>query len=350
MDRYIGIDAHSESCTVVVMSSAGKHIRQQLLDSEARVLIDFLKGVAGNLHVCIEEGQLAEWLVEALSPHVKELRVVQPKEHQGRKSDADDAWGLAEMIRVGSAGTYVFKPTTQYRPLREAVRTYGIAVKELTRAKNRFRSLLRARGVPGVDVTIYDPNERQQWLRKLPPAYRARAEWLAERVEAATSAHDEVEEWLKLEAAKCPEVERLKTVPGLGVVRAAQIVAIVVTPHRFRKTRQFWSYAGLGIVTRASSEWKRSKGQWERDHGVVQTRGLNRNRNALLKEVFKGAAATVLMRPNPLREHFDRLVAAGTAPNLARLTIARRIAAATLAIWKKKEDYDPSKHRSQEAA
>jgi hypothetical protein len=46
--------------------------------------------------------------------------------------------------------------------------------------------------------------------------------------------------------------------------------------------------------------------------------------------VFKGAATTVIAKPNPLREHFEQLVANGTKAHLARLTIARRIAAATL--------------------
>ena len=64
MDRYIGIDAHSQSCTVAVMGPSGKRIRQQVLDTQAKVLIDLLKGIAGDKYVCIEEGQLAEWLVE----------------------------------------------------------------------------------------------------------------------------------------------------------------------------------------------------------------------------------------------------------------------------------------------
>jgi transposase len=353
MDRYIGIDAHSESCTVAVMGPSGKRIRQQVVDTQAKVLIDLLKGVAGDKYVCIEEGQLAEWLVEALGPHVKEIIVMQPKEHHGRKSDADDAWALAEQIRVRAQGTYVFKPTTQYRTLREAVRSYGVAVKEQTRAKNRFRSLLRSRGLSQLDDTIYDPTIRSEWIRKLPTTYRRRAEWLGQQVDTTTEAYELAESWLKEEAKKCTEVQRLKTVPGLGDVRAAQVVALVVTPHRFRKTRQFWSYCGLGIVTRASSEWKRncSDGRWQHVQGNVQTRGLNLNRQPMLKAVFKGAATIVLARPNPLREHFDRLLANGTSAHLARLTIARRIAAATLAIWKKKEDYEPTKHCSpQEAA
>jgi hypothetical protein len=35
----------------------------------------------------------------------------------------------------------------------------------------------------------------------------------------------------------------------------------------------------------------------------------------------------------------------GTKPNLAKLTIARRIAAILLAVWKTGEEYDPKKHR-----
>jgi hypothetical protein len=44
---------------------------------------------------------------------------------------------------------------------------------------------------------------------------------------------------------------------------------------------------------------------------------------------------------------FHRDGVAGTKPNLARLTIARRIAALVLAMWKHEEVYDAAKHRSQ---
>lgn len=352
MEKYIGIDIHSESCTIAVMNSAGRQLRQQVVDTQAKVLIEFLKGLAGNRYVCIEEGQLAEWLVETLEPYAKEIAVVQPKAHQGHKSDAADAWALAEQLRVRAKGVYVFKPTRQYRSLREAVRTYGIAVKDMTRAKNRFRSLLRARGVANFDSSIYEPEQRSAWIRKLPAAYRRRAEWLGQQVDSMCEAHETAQGWLKEEAEKCAEVERLLTLPGFGPIRAAQVVALVVTPHRFRTTRQFWNYCGLAIVTRASSEWKRdsSRDGWQHVRGSVQTRGLNRNCCSQLKAVFKGAAITVIAKPNPLRQHFDQLLANGTKVHLARLTIARRIAAATLAIWKKKEDYDPTKHQSLKPA
>ena len=49
-----------------------------------------------------------------------------------------------------------------------------------------------------------------------------------------------------------------------------------------------------------------------------------------------------------LHHDYKRLLAAGTKPNLAKLTIARKLAAIALSMWKSKEKYDPTKHRKQE--
>jgi hypothetical protein len=74
---------------------------------------------------------------------------------------------------------------------------------------------------------------------------------------------------------------------------------------------------------------------------------LNRNRNPILKRVFTGAAESVIRRGlrQPLRASYRRQLEAGTKPNLARLTLARRIAGAVLAMWKKQEAYDPTQQQ-----
>jgi hypothetical protein len=98
----------------------------------------------------------------------------------------------------------------------------------------------------------------------------------------------------------------------------AQLIPIVVSPARFRTKRQFWSYCGLGIVMRSSSDWVRTKdGGWTRAN-VQQTRGLNLNHNHTLKQIFKGAATTVTtqLETDPLHQDYQRLIAAGTKPNL----------------------------------
>ena len=127
-------------------------------------------------------------------------------------------------------------------------------------------------------------------------------------------------------------------------------MAIVVSPDRFRTKRQLWGYSGLGVVTRVSAEWEKEnpRREWAR-RKAPQTRGLNRNRHPLLKSVFKGAALTVITNTpeHPLHRAYQKQLKQGIDPTMARLTLARRIAAAVLAMWKNQEDYDPTKHTNQ---
>ena len=87
-------------------------------------------------------------------------------------------------------------------------------------------------------------------------------------------------------------------------------------------------------------------GNWERSQ-LEKTRGLNVAHNHQLKAIFKGAATTVITQTHddPLYQDYARLLAGGTKPNLAKLTLARKIAAIGLAMWKNEEVYDPDKHR-----
>ena len=57
----------------------------------------------------------------------------------------------------------------------------------------------------------------------------------------------------------------------------------------------------------------------------------------MLKDIFKGAAMTVIARApkDPLYDDYERLIEAGTKPNLARLTLARKIADPSRVSWKK---------------
>ncbi len=61
---------------------------------------------------------------------------------------------------------------------------------------------------------------------------------------------------------------------------------------------------------------------------MQQTRGLTRQHNHALKDLFKGAATTILTQApdDPLYRDYERVTEAGTKPNLAKLTLARKIA------------------------
>jgi hypothetical protein len=47
-----------------------------------------------------------------------------------------------------------------------------------------------------------------------------------------------------------------------------------------------------------------------------------------------------------LHKDYERMLAAGIKPNLAKLTLARKIAATVLSMWKHQEVYDPQRHRA----
>ncbi len=69
MDRYIGLDAHASSCTVAVIGPSGRRLQTQVLETNARALISFLKTIPKPRHLCLEEGTHASWLHEVLGPH-----------------------------------------------------------------------------------------------------------------------------------------------------------------------------------------------------------------------------------------------------------------------------------------
>jgi transposase len=328
---------------MAVMGPTGRRLREEVVSTNGRELVEAIRKVDGRRHLCIEEGTQSEWLYELLKPQVEELVVTSPEESRGQKNDAKDAWARAEELRVGSIKTKVFKPAGQYTELRAAVRGYSLIVQDTTRVKNRLKAIFRSRGIWGMHEEAYEPSTREKWLAKLGASQRRLAELVSQELDSLGQLGVQAKQRMQAESKKHPIIRRLATAPGLGPIRAAQVVAIVVTPERFRTKQQFWSYSGLGIVTRTSADWVREGGRWVRAP-VIQTRGLTRKRNPTLKSVFKGAALTVAhMSDHPLKRAYERLLDAGTKPNLAQLTIARRIAAIVLAMWKHQEDYDPAK-------
>jgi transposase len=341
MKRYLGIDVHRDSCTVVVLSAGGKKTDERVVPTEAASLVQCVRSLSGELHVCVEEGEWSEWLVELLGPRVHRVVSCTAPGRRGPRSDATDAHELAERLRTRQTGPPVYKASREWACLREAVRLEGKLVQDEVRAKQRLKSLYRRRGVACINEEVYVPQRREEWTAKLPPSVRPSAEILGQELDLLLVLQQTAEQQMFAAATRFPMWKTLQTVPGIGCKRAAQLLAIVVTPHRFRTKRLFWSYCGLGIVTRSSSDWVRQKnGQWLRAP-VIQTRGLNKACNRQLKGLFVGAARTALRcrRPNPLLEAYERIVESGTKPNLARLTIARKIAAVVLAMWKTESEY-----------
>ncbi len=148
--RYIGMDVHKDSTTAVVLDAQGHEVMQVTLRTEGSVLVDFLRGLSGTLHLTFEEGTYSAWLYALLSPCVAKLIVCNPRQNallkQGNKSDGIDARKLAELLRLGSL-TAVYHGSPGMRTLKELAASYEALVSDSRRVMSRLKSLYRSRGI-----------------------------------------------------------------------------------------------------------------------------------------------------------------------------------------------------------
>lgn len=160
---------------------------------------------------------------------------------------------------------------------------------------NRIKSLYRSRGIGCSGMDVYYTRNRQQWLDKLTEeGMRLRAGFLYRQLDHLRPLRRDAKKALVKEAQHHTAFNRLCDVHGLGAVRVAQIISALGSPHRFRTKRQFWTYCGLAVVTRSSSDYEIVGSELQRRPNTTKTRGLNREFNHRLKRVFKSAALEAL--------------------------------------------------------
>ena len=352
-EKYIGLDVHQATTSVAVMDATGRVVMECILETKAATILEFLAGLRGTLSVTFEESTCAAWLYDLLKPHVARLLVCNPRKNAllkaGNKSDRIDARKLAELLR-GNHLLPVYHGETGVRMLRELCRSYLTIVKDMSRVMNRLKALYRSWAIPCAGRDVYYSRHRAEWLEKIrEPGVRRRAEHLYQQLDMLQHVRQQARRELLAESRKHPATARLRQIPYLGPIRAALAVALIQTPHRFRSKRQLWAYSGLALETRASAEYSYDTGQLRRSKKMASVRGLNKDHNHDLKGLFKGTATMASVRPGPFREFYERALAKGMKPTMARLTLARKIAAITLTIWKKGEPFDADKLKLQAA-
>ena len=164
-------------------------------------------------------------------------------------------------------------------------------------------------------------------MSKIPQAgVRRRAELLYQQLDGLQALRREVRPEFLAESRKHKAAKLLRQNPCIGPIRAARLIALMQT-HRFRSKRQLWTYSGLGIETHDSAQFRFVSGQLQRSKKPQQIRGLNRNHNHEMKEIFKSAATRASCGRRPFHDFYAGLLAKGMKPEMARLTLARKIAA-----------------------
>jgi hypothetical protein len=191
--KYIGMDVHKEAISVAVLNASGKLVMESVIETKACTILQFIRGLRGNLLVTLEEGTSAAWLYDLLRPHVTQVTVCDPRKNallrSGSKSDRIDARKLAELLRNGSL-LAVYHGERGIRTLRELVRSYLTIRKDRARVMNRLKALYRGWGIACSGTKVYALRYRADWLSQIPEAgVRRRAELFHQQLDGLQELH-----------------------------------------------------------------------------------------------------------------------------------------------------------------
>jgi len=197
-------------------------------------------------------------LYDLLKPHVTKLVVCDPRKNksmrEGNQNDKIDARRLAELLRLNHL-TPVYHGEHGLRTLKELVRSYLTITKDLARVMTRVKAIYRSWAIPCTGKQVYARCHRAEWLGKITePGVRRRAEFYYLQLDALRVLRQDARRDLLAESKKHKAWKRLCEIPAIGPIRAAVLLGILQTPHRFRSKRPLWNYGGLAIEMHSSAD------------------------------------------------------------------------------------------------
>ncbi len=163
-------------------------------------------------------------------------------------------------------------------------------------------------------------------LETLPESLRPALAAACEEIREFEARIATVEKQLRMLAKQTPVVERLQTIPGVGLLTATALVALVGDVERFPNSRHFASY--LGLTPREHSSGLR------RRLGAISRAG-----DAYLRTLLVHGARSALLAARR-REHPDRLqrwalqVHSLRGHNRAAVALANKLARIVWAVWR----------------
>lgn len=324
--KYIGMDVHSSSCRFSVLDKQGVEIDNLAIETNGRLLINYLRSIEGPKKLTFEESELSHWLYEILHKEVEELLICNPvknKEYKRAKTDKLDARQLAKLLR-GDFLSPVYHDGSEREQFRSLMSSYEDLIRTATSIKNRHKSLFRKSGVFIDGEKIYGDESFIKELKRKDRQFISRQNYkLLMKLEEIRIAYvSEIKQYCR----KFKEIKILETIPGIGDIQAAKIISQVIDPYRFRNKYKFYSYCGLVRHLRESGGKR---------YGSSKIHG-----NSTLKCVFKMAGHSILKGKSALRTYYDYLRQEGRSHTSAYNAVCRKIAALSLSLWRHNQAYN----------
>ena len=252
--RYLGIDVHITTTVWCLLDEQGEVVDRGKISTSFEGFNSLVvrNGGPNELLAGQEVGKMATFVYDVMTTLNVELRSFNAYHlrmiaSSRKKTDKRDAFWIAKALQTGMTPHPVYIPTGQVRQLRRCLSRRAALACERNAWLVRARSYLQADGKPpkgGRTVTalmaaaMADPLGMDCELHN--------AVTLCERMEKTISDElAELEKTLFAQAKEIDEVQRLMTIPGVGIKVATVIYAWVGDVTRFPNARTLASYAGL---------------------------------------------------------------------------------------------------------
>jgi transposase len=184
--------------------------------------------------------------------------------------------------------------------------------------------VFRAEAIQTDENSFYKNKTRIKELKN--PAAKFVAEKLFDQIEFLEIEKEKYKEVFERNRKKYRPIRNLMTIPGISIIRANIIAAIVCQPARFENKHKFWGYCMLVRHIQESGG---------RIYGNKRFFGRRELRN-----VFLGAAENVMRLDGELRDQYDALRAKGVDHKDAKISLARQIASIALCLLKNNDKYN----------
>ena len=155
----------------------------------------------------------------------------------------------------------------------------------------RIKAIYRGRGIQTPGRGVYQAKQREQWLELLTePGVQQRTAGCMNNWISYGLCDDKPSRrcWPRAESIEpsscCERFHNWDPFAAHSLWRPS------IRRIDFEREHQLWSYSGLAVVTHMSAEYEMKEGRVVRSRKPIATRGLNRNCNRRMKDVFIGAA------------------------------------------------------------
>jgi len=248
--QFVGIDLHRRRSVIVRMTDQGQVLETTRIINGVEPLAAVMARAGQAPEVVLEATYGWYWAADALAEQGARVHLAHPLgvkafEYRRVKNDERDAADLADLLRMGRLPeAWIAPPPT--RELRELVRHRAKLVGLRAHCKAEVHAVLAKRGVhvPMSDLFGLQGNALLDRLA-LPAPYAAR---IASLRRVMDSVDFEIELFTGLvrgRLARDPGYTAVQTIPGIGPVLGAVLVAEIGDVTRFARPEQLTCWAGL---------------------------------------------------------------------------------------------------------